>query len=316
MRLLAAVTLLLAFAPAARAAEPQMTFDAALRVDTTCFSVTDPSGGTSTLFGRRYTDGPTLPGTPAIVLAHGIASSADAWDFSPTWSVARALASAGYVVYAYDRLGYARSPYAPPGGGAALTTAVQRDVLHQVVGKVKTGDYVTGSGDSCAGAATPGTIRSATVAIIGHSAGGWIVAGYPGTYHDVAAMIQADITGSSSANSSGVGSGTASGGGVTPDPAHPGYFQFFQTRQDCEQFNLYAPGVVPSVGNIACTPPFLDSPAGSSGTCPPSTPRTTRRSPDRPVDPRAADLRRPRHDGAAPPPRPTSRTTRPTAAAT
>ena len=57
---------------------------------------------------------------PAIVLVHGIASSTENWDFSPTWSVARALASAGYVVFSYDRLGYARSDYFDhPGGGYA-----------------------------------------------------------------------------------------------------------------------------------------------------------------------------------------------------
>ncbi|MBI5105625.1 MAG: hypothetical protein HZB46_11720, partial [Solirubrobacterales bacterium] len=54
-RLLATVALLagVILAPAAaraRAAEPQMTFDAQMRIDTTCFKVTDPSGGTSTLF--------------------------------------------------------------------------------------------------------------------------------------------------------------------------------------------------------------------------------------------------------------------------
>src|SRR3954453_1548501 len=186
---LLALTAALALAPAARAAEPRMSFDAQLRVDTTCFAVTDPSGGTSTLFGRRYTDGAVRPAAPAIVLVHGIASSADNWDFSPTWSVARALASAGYVVYAYDRLGYARSPYAVPGGGYALTTSAQRDVLHQVWAAVKTGGYFTAAGPGCGGATSPGTMRSASVAIIGHSAGGWVVAGYPGTYHDVAAMI-------------------------------------------------------------------------------------------------------------------------------
>jgi hypothetical protein len=77
------------------------------------------------------------------------------WDFSPTWSVARALAAAGYVVYSYDRLGYANSRYfSEPGGGNTLITAAHRAELHQ------------------------------------------IVAGYPGEYYDVAAMIQADIDGS------------------------------------------------------------------------------------------------------------------------
>jgi pimeloyl-ACP methyl ester carboxylesterase len=49
----------------------------------------------STLYGRRYTQGRVTARTPAIVLVHGIASSTDNWDFSPSWSVARALAAAG-----------------------------------------------------------------------------------------------------------------------------------------------------------------------------------------------------------------------------
>ncbi|MGZ4278961.1 MAG: hypothetical protein ACXVFK_17290, partial [Solirubrobacteraceae bacterium] len=60
--------------------------------------------------------------------------------------------------------------------------------------------------------------------IIGHSAGGWIVAGYPGEYHDVAAMIQTDITGST--GKSFQQSEASKGGGFTPDPQRPDYFQF------------------------------------------------------------------------------------------
>ena len=52
------------------------------------------------------------------------------------------------------------------------------------------------------------------------------------------------------------------GGGLTPDPNHPDYFEFFQTRQNCEDFNTYPPGVVQYAVNIACKPPFLDSPFG------------------------------------------------------
>ena len=96
----------------------------------------------SLLYGQRFTDGPTSGATPAIVLVHGIASSTENWDFSPTWSVARALASAGYVVFSYDRLGYANSSYyGQPGGGYTLTTQAHRAMLHDVVGDVKTGGY-------------------------------------------------------------------------------------------------------------------------------------------------------------------------------
>ena len=113
-----------------------MLFDHRMRMATVCFAVTNPAGGQSTLYGLRYTDGSdwVRPSTPAIVLVHGIASSTENWDFSPTWSVARALAAAGYVVYSYDRLGYAKSSYfSQPGGGYTLTTAAHRAELHQIV---------------------------------------------------------------------------------------------------------------------------------------------------------------------------------------
>jgi pimeloyl-ACP methyl ester carboxylesterase len=242
---------------------PRMVFNSQMKVVSVCLPVTNPQGGQSVLYGQRFTDGPLSSGAPAIVLAHGIASSTENWDFSPTWSVARALASAGYVVFSYDRLGYAKSSYFDhPGAGYSLTTAAHRAMLHDVVSDVKTGGYTTtGSGD-CAGTTTAGGTKNPAVAIIGHSAGGWIVAGYPGQYHDVAAMIQTDISGSAGGSSSSPLGGSSSGGGFKPDPNHPDYFQFFQTSQNCRDFNTYPPGVVQYVASIACTPPFLDSPFG------------------------------------------------------
>jgi pimeloyl-ACP methyl ester carboxylesterase len=251
-------------AQAATAKEPQMRFDKRMKVETACFSVRNPSGGTSTLYGQRYTDGPVSVLTPAIVLVHGISSSTANWDFSPTWSVARALASRGYVVLSYDRLGYARSNYFDhPGGGYTLTTSAHRDMLHELVGAVKSGAYTTGPfGSDCSAATQPSTMQNRLVVIIGHSAGGWIVAGYPGKYHDVAAMIQTAITGSLWPSTGGGSSGGSSGGHFDPNPEHPDYFDFFHTRQDCESFNIYPPGQVPYVVDIACTPPFIPSPYG------------------------------------------------------
>lgn len=242
---------------------PQMVFNNRMNVVSVCLPVTNPAGGQTLLYGQRFTDGPVSPLTPAIVLVHGIASSTENWDFSPTWSVARALASAGYVVFSYDRLGYAKSGwYSQPGGGYLLTTQAHRSMLHDVVSDVKTGDYgITSTGD-CSAATTPGSTQNRTVVIIGHSAGGWVVAGYPGEYHDVAAMIQTDISGSAGGSGTSPLGGSSSGGGFTPDPNHPDYFEFFQTTQDCLDFNTYTPGVVQYVANIACTPPFLDSPYG------------------------------------------------------
>jgi pimeloyl-ACP methyl ester carboxylesterase len=219
--------------------------------------VTNPAGTRSLLYGQRFNDGPISKSTPAIVLVHGIASSTENWDFSPTWSVARALASAGYLVFSYDRLGYAKSPY--PKGGATLTTQAHRAMLHDVVHDVKTAGYRVTSSGRCTGTTTPGHTRNARVVVVGHSAGGWIVAGYPGEYHDVAAMIQNDISGSTGA---GNPLPKAPGGNPTTDPHDPSYFQFFQTSKQCYQFNTYKPGLVAYVARIACRPPFLDSPYG------------------------------------------------------
>jgi pimeloyl-ACP methyl ester carboxylesterase len=246
-----------AVAPVARADRPHRThFSHGMRIDTVCFSVTNPAGTTSVLYGQRFIQGRVNSRTPAIVLVHGIASSTQNWDYTPHWSVARSLARAGYVVISYDRLGYAKSSYFDhPGGGLTLTTAVQRDLLHQLIGEVKSGHYATSHGGDCSAPKRPSTLRSRTVAIIGHSAGGWIVAGYPGKYHDVAAMVQADITG-------GAPLATGPDTHITVDPNHPDYLVFFGTSQDCRTFDIYPPGEVPSVARIACTPPFVDSPLG------------------------------------------------------
>ena len=246
-------------APAASAADPVMHFDDQMKIENVCFTATAPgAAGPSQLFGQRFTDGPVTANTPVIVLVHGIASSTENWDQAPTWSVARAFAAMGYVAIAYDRLGYRRSTF--DGSGTTLTTNAQRNVLHQMIGSMKTGDYSTTAAGDCNGAKTKSTLKSATQVIVGHSAGGWIVAGYPGEFHDVAAMIQTDITGSSSKGSEQ--NEASKGGGFTPDPARPDYFQFFQTSQNCRDFNLYPPGVVGYAADKACTPPFLDSPYG------------------------------------------------------
>src|SRR3954468_24294246 len=176
----AALASLTATGTAGAATEPRMHFDKRMAAQSVCFTVTNPRGTPSVLYGKRYTDGVVSARTPAIVLVHGIASSTANWDFTPTWSTARALASAGYVVYSYDRLGYAKSPYFDvPGDGYTLTTREHRRMLHEVVDAVKTGAYSTTAGADCAGAKQPGAMSNRTVVIVGHSAGGWIVAGYP-----------------------------------------------------------------------------------------------------------------------------------------
>jgi pimeloyl-ACP methyl ester carboxylesterase len=223
---------------------------AAVRVQQVCFQVNNTGDPLpSRLYGLRYTAGPVTAATPAIVLVHGVASSTDNWDFSPSFSVARMLAQAGYVVFSYDRLGFAKSVYDRPKGGLLITTPNQRDMLHQVVGEVQRGDFC----------GSPG-LAHATVAIAGHSAGGAIVQGYPGEYHDVAAMVQA--------NWSNQGSGPVVDQQITQVVAPAlasgqDYVPFFANRAQCEQFNVYDPGAIRSLVQIACDPSkFVLTPAG------------------------------------------------------
>jgi pimeloyl-ACP methyl ester carboxylesterase len=245
----------------ALAAPPKSKVDPRVRVSTVCFPVTDPAGLPRTLYGKRYARPGVKASTPAIVLVHGIASSTANWDFSPRWSVARTFARAGYVVYSYDRLGYARSSYFDvPGGGFTLTTHEHRRMLHEVVQDVKRGGYATSARDDCA-AARPGGRPSRSVVILGHSAGGWVVAGYPGTYHDVAAMVQTSIFATTD-GAAAPSSQSSQGGHFDPNPEHPDYFDFFHQRSECESFNVYPPGAVQWVVDIACTPPFIPSPFG------------------------------------------------------
>jgi pimeloyl-ACP methyl ester carboxylesterase len=240
---------------------PRMVFTHPFDISSVCLPVTNPAGGRSVLYGQRFAQGPVTAATPVIVLVHGIASNTVDWDYSPTWSVARALASAGYVVFTYDRLGYDKSSYLDhPGGGETLTTAAHRAMLHDVVGDVKSGAYGVTATAGCPASVTPAGGSAQKVVVIGHSAGGWVVSGYPGQYHDVAAMVEADISGSAGGSAAAPLGGSSQGGSFTPDPAHPDYFQFFQTAQECEEFDNYAPGEVGYVAKIACTPPFLDSP--------------------------------------------------------
>src|SRR3954452_24189211 len=152
-----AVAAINAFLASAAAAQPKQTPGPRVRVNTVCFPVTDPVGLPRTLYGKRYALPGTKSSTPALVLVHGIASSTANWDFSPAWSTARMLAAAGYVVYSYDRLGYARSNYFDvPGGGATLTTHEHRRTLHEVVQDVQRGGYATSASDDCAAAKPAG----------------------------------------------------------------------------------------------------------------------------------------------------------------
>jgi pimeloyl-ACP methyl ester carboxylesterase len=253
-----------------------------------CFTAAGPDGNPYRIYGRRFVVGKPTRSTPAIVLVHGVQSDARVWDATPGWSVARRLAHAGYVVFAYDRLGCRHSPYTGPGGGNALTVGAQQAVLHDVIAQVRRGGYRAGRSTATCGSSAPthkSRYASRRVAVIGHSAGGFIVSSYPGRYHDVVAMVQANApSGQFSTDPPGnaalvsqsappahgsmadkygpIGDAWTDG---TPPAAPAGFSYPNATRLACEDFNLWRPGAVKSFATSSCDPAtFTATPAGES----------------------------------------------------
>ena len=169
-------------------------------------------------------------------------------------------------------------------------------MLHEVVNAVKTGACSTTAGSDCSGVKQPGRLFGRTVVIVGHSAGGWIVSGYPGTYDDVAAMIQTDITGSSAQGDGSDGGST--GGGFTPTRA-PRLLPVLPDPPELRGLQRRPRRAVPSAVNVACTPPFLDSAYGEIADLGAMYAENDVAISQMGPVPRPAHVRRPRHDGPA-----------------
>jgi pimeloyl-ACP methyl ester carboxylesterase len=95
---------------------------------------------------------------------HGFSVGGVFWNFSaaPRQDYAAAMARAGHTSVVIDRLGYGSSGR-PEGSGTCL--GAQADVAHQVVGKLRSGDYLLEQGRP---------LRFDRVALAGHSVGGLI----------------------------------------------------------------------------------------------------------------------------------------------
>src|SRR5205085_2423546 len=147
------------------------------------------------------------------------------------------------------------------GSGYTLTLSSQRAMLHDIVGQVQAGSYRFATQDHCSADDGPAVgLVSPTVVIIGHSGGGGIVSGYPGQYHDVAAMVQAGY------NNQGFSPDAAlylSRVWSAQAAAGKDYWALAPTEADCELGLLYHPGVLPSLFPTFCRPPSLGvAPAG------------------------------------------------------
>jgi pimeloyl-ACP methyl ester carboxylesterase len=224
------------------------TADSQVRTDEICFTVNNRGDPVpSRVYGVRYYVGEPGPHTKVIVVVHGASVTHSFWDVRPDFSVARHLAEAGYMVVAYDRLGFGKSPYTRSrGAGYTLTLSSQRGMLHEIVTQLKQGSYRFSSNGTCSPSnGVKVGLASSSVILIGHSTGGAIVSGYPGTYHDMVAVVQTGF------NNQGLPPAAAVYAATTLGPqlaTGDDYAVAFPTSEDCERTLLYPPGVVPALG--------------------------------------------------------------------
>jgi len=255
-------------------------------VESVCFvahNLIDPTP--VALVGARWSVGEIQAGQPTVLLVHGGAATHEVWDGPPGYSVARALAHAGYNVVAYTQLGYGASTYDRPKGGYLITDEGQQEMLHEVVSQVRAGSYVVAPADACAssGATAP---PSGPIVILGHSSGSAIASGYAGRYHDVDGVVLAADSTAGLSSDAALALGIA---GVMDGLDGDDYVRLFD-RASCERFLVYQvdDAIDPALVPIVCDPSnFEPQPAGVGGTGPffadASQVFITRTGPDIPV---------------------------------
>jgi pimeloyl-ACP methyl ester carboxylesterase len=119
----------------------------------------------------------------------------------PRYDYAAALARSGHAAVVIDRLGYGSSGH-PQGDQTCL--GADADVVHQVIGKLRDGDYALEGG---------GPLRFDKVALAGHSAGGLIANIEAFSFDDVDALVAM---------------------GYTPQVRIAAFEQFYTNRAVCE----------------------------------------------------------------------------------
>ena len=249
---------------------------------TVCFTVTNgtdvnASSVTGTLFHRgRYNSA-----SKVIVLNHGTASNRGFWDGGAAGDAspqtARLLASAGYVVITYDRLGFGESVYA--GDPRTLTQFNSVLMMHQVITQIRTGTFTVTrvrQDDQPAAACPTGTqarFGMPTVIIGGHSSGGAQVMNYATRYHDIAAVI---VFNSAGPTTSPAGNDVMSRVVGPQVAANAPYIYLFGPgpsgiSTDCLTLVFYQPGADEEVYNTNCAnqnrglTPFGDITTGIRG---------------------------------------------------
>jgi pimeloyl-ACP methyl ester carboxylesterase len=157
------------------------------------------------LIGPASEVGPGATGAHRAVALylHGFSFGEFFWNFSavPRYDYAAALARAGHTSVVIDRLGYGASGH-PDGNQTCL--GADADVTHQVIGKLRSGDYVVEGG---------GSPRFDRVALAGHTAGALIANLEAISFNDVDALVAMSYT---------------------PQVTRQAFDQFYASRVACE----------------------------------------------------------------------------------
>jgi pimeloyl-ACP methyl ester carboxylesterase len=113
---------------------------------------------------------------------HGTTVGESTWRFKAVagYDYAHALARAGHASVTIDQLGYGASDIP---NGLQICTGSQADIAHQIVGKLRSGDYRVASG-------RPPTFQR--VALAGHSFGGFVAPIEAYSFKDIDALVIAD----------------------------------------------------------------------------------------------------------------------------
>src|SRR6267378_5713240 len=231
---------------------------------TVCFSVRNGTDvNSSSITGTLYHRGAYSSASKVILLNHGTASTRLQWDGGAAGDAsprtARLLASAGYVVITYDRLGFGESVYS--GDPRTLLQINSVFMMNQVITQIRTGTFtrarVSDDDDHPAAACPTGTqapFGMPTVIIGGHSAGGVQVMNYATRYHDIAAVIVFNSAGPPNA----LAAQELFTRVVNPQVAAGlGYVHFFGPgpsgiSDDCLRVAFYQPGADAEVYNTNC----------------------------------------------------------------
>jgi pimeloyl-ACP methyl ester carboxylesterase len=181
-RLLAALLCTLSVAvPSPSSMAASVAGPTGVSVDTVIFRVTNPAvpGEIDTVRGWFYrpSSAPTCASS-VLLLLHGHSFGAFGWDpaYRPErYSVARALAAAGYPSVAIDELGYGSSDHP---NGRTLTVQTYADVTSQIVDQLRRGTY---------GGSSP--VAFSHVGLAGHSAGAEIAELTAGSLGGIDALL-------------------------------------------------------------------------------------------------------------------------------